>query len=49
MAKPNLELSRHVLHIDLPEKIWRRFAIWCVEQGHASLTAGVKELIKKRK
>ena len=46
MANPKKNLNRRVIHIELPVKMWAKFVYWCVEQGHGSLTAGVKELIR---
>lgn len=48
MAKPKLSLTRRVIHVELPSRIWMKFASWCIEQGHSSLTAGVKDLIKEK-
>lgn len=47
MANPKENLTKRVVHIDLPVKVWRKFMHWCIEEGHSSLTAGVKDLIKK--
>ncbi len=48
MAKPKPGLTKRVIHVDLPVNIWANFAQWCVENGHSSLTAGVKDLIKEK-
>jgi hypothetical protein len=46
MANPKKKLTRRVVHIELPVKMWTKFLHWCVEQGHSSLTAGIKGLIR---
>lgn len=46
MANPKKNLVRRVVHIELPVKLWSKFMHWCVDQGHSSLTAGLKELIR---
>jgi len=48
MANAKKSLTKRVVHLDLPVKIWKRFLHWCVEQGHSSLTAGIKELIREK-
>jgi len=46
MANPKKNLKRRVVHLELPIRIWSKFLHWCVEEGHSSLTAGIKAAIR---
>ena len=46
MANPKKNLKRRVVHLELPVKMWIKFSYWCIDQGHSSLTAGIKAAIK---
>ena len=48
MAKPKNNLTKRVLHIDLPVELWRKFMHWQIDQGFSGLTEAVKSLIREK-
>jgi hypothetical protein len=47
MANPKKNLSKRVVHLELPVKMWTKFLHWCVDNGYGNLTEGIKATIRK--